>query len=276
MKSLKASQEARPEHLINWYPGHMARAMRRIGDYLSSIDIVVEVVDARIARSGRNPALGALIGRRAHIVVLDRDDLADANVTQAWIAALQGAARSVIAVDGRKARSVARIGTAIRRVAQGRRGVSRAIVVGIPNSGKSSIINALLRRTAAKTENRAGVTRALQWFRLAPNVELMDTPGILVPKIASDDAQWKLAVCGAVPRERYDPEGIARAFGHWVSARSLRMDVPELDGFAASRGFVRRGGQIDYHNAAQSYVRALSGGEFGRFSFEAPDDAEAA
>ena len=255
----------------------MARAMRRIGEYLASIDLVVEVVDARIARSGRNPALGELIGARPRIVVLDREDLAEAGVTKRWIAALGRSAFAAIAVDGRKARGVARVGTAMRHVAGARTGVSRAMVVGIPNSGKSSIINALLRRSAAKTENRAGVTRALQWFRLTPNVELMDTPGILVPKIASRDAQWKLAVCGAVPRERYDPEEVARAFGGWLSTRSARLgDVPDLDSFAAQRGFVRRGAQVDYHNAAQSYIRALSGGEFGRFSFEAPSDAEAA
>jgi ribosome biogenesis GTPase A len=264
------------ERLFSWYPGHMARAMRRIGDHLASIDIVIEAVDARIVRSGRNPALATLIGRRPRIVVLDRDDLAEPAVTQAWIAAVQPDVLAAIAVDGRKARSVARVGKAMRQVAKRRSTVSRAIVVGIPNSGKSSIINALLRRTAAKTENRAGVTRALQWFRLAPGVELMDTPGILVPKITSYDAQWKLAVCGAVPRERYDPEEVVRAFGRWLSKRHARTEVPDLDTFAASRGFKRRRAQIDYHNAAQSYLRALSAGEFGRFSFEAPDDAEAA
>jgi ribosome biogenesis GTPase A len=262
--------DAEPERLINWYPGHMARAMRRIGDYLSSIDIVVEVVDARIPRSGRNPALGTLIGGRPRIIVLDRDDLAETNVTKSWIAALQSAALAAISVDARKARSVARVGTAVRQAAKRRSGVSRAIVVGIPNSGKSSVINALLRRSAARTEDRAGVTRALQWFRVAPNLELMDTPGILVPKIAGADARWKLAICGAVPRARYDPEEVARAFGRWLSARPARRGVPHLDDFAARRGFVRRGAQIDYHNAAQSYLRALSDGEFGRFSFETP------
>ena len=256
----------------------MARAMRRIASLLSSIDLVVEVVDARIARCGRNPALGALIGGRPRIIVLDRDDLAEAGVTRRWITELRSGAFAAIAVDGRKAGSVARVGTAMRQVAKQRAGVARAMVVGIPNSGKSSIINALLRRSSAKTENRAGVTRALQWFRLAPNVELMDTPGILVPKIVSREAQWKLAICGAVPRERYDPEEVARAFVGWLSTRPGKAgSAPDLDSFAAQRGFVRRGAQIDCHNAAQSYIRALSGGEFGRFSFEAPsDDAEAA
>lgn len=261
---------------INWYPGHMARAMRRIGEYLATIDIVVEVVDARVPRSGRNPALSKLIGRRSRIVVLSRDDLAETPITKAWIAALKQESFVAIAVDGRAARSVTRVGTAMRQLAKQRTGVSRAIVLGIPNSGKSSVINALIRRAAAKAEDRAGVTRQLQWFRLPPNVELMDTPGILVPKIATRDAQWKLAVCGAVPDERYDPEDVARAFCQWLLGHRRRSDVPTLDAFAAARGFIRRGREIDYHNAARSYLRALSAGEFGRFSFESPDDAEAA
>jgi len=270
------SAQAEAERLIQYYPGHMARAMRKIGEYLSSIDIVIEVVDARVARSGRNPALAKLVGRRSRIVVFSRDDLAEARVTKSWIAALEGDGTDALAVDGRAARSVARVAAAMHRLAKARSGVSRAIVLGIPNSGKSSIINGLLRRGAAKTEDRAGVTRQLQWFRLPPNVELMDSPGILVPKIASKEAEWKLAFCGAVPKNRYDPEDVARACARWISLRHPRRNVPDLDAFAAGRGFVRRGGEIDYHNAAQSYLRALGAGDFGRFSFEAPDDVEAA
>jgi len=270
------SAEAEAERLIQHFPGHMARAMRKIGEFLSSIDIVIEVVDARVARSGRNPALAKLAGRRARIVVFSREDIAEVRVTKAWIAALEGEGAVALAVDGRAAGSVARVATAMKRVAGTRRGVSRAMVVGIPNSGKSSIINGLLRRGKAKTEDRAGVTRQLQWFRLPPNVELMDTPGILVPKIASKAAQWKLAICGAVPRNRYDPEDVARACARWIAAQHPRRSVPDLDGFASDRGFVRRGGEIDFHNAAQSYIRALGEGEFGRFSFERVDDTEAA
>jgi ribosome biogenesis GTPase A len=254
----------------------MARAMRRIGEYLSLIDIVVEAVDARVPRSGRNPVLDLVAARRERLLVLDREDLADPHATKAWIAAFAAGGLEAIAVDGRSQRSVTRVGTAMKRLAAKRAGVSRVMVVGIPNSGKSSIINGLLRRAAAKTEDRAGVTRQLQWFRLPPNVELMDTPGILVPKIAGTQAQWKLAVCGAVPRQRYDPEAVARAFEAWVRAHRPRSATPDLETFATARGFRLRGGEIDLHTAAQSYVRAIGDGEFGRFTFEAPDDAEAA
>jgi len=262
------------EGVIQWYPGHMVRAMRRIGEYLALIDIVVEVVDARVVRSGRNPELGRLAAKRARLLVLDHNDLADPHATKAWIAALARDGLRAIAVDGRSQHNAGRVRTAILALAKARKGVSRALVVGIPNSGKSSIINALLRRAAAKTEDRAGVTRQLQWFRLPPNVELMDTPGILVPKIATKDSQWKLAMCGAVPRERYDPEEVVRAFESWVSQRYPARNVPALDEFAAARGFMRRGGDADYHNAAQSFVRAFNEGAFGRISLETPEEGD--
>jgi ribosome biogenesis GTPase A len=264
------------ERVVQWYPGHMVRAMRRIGEYLSLIDIVVEVVDARVPRSGRNPMLDKLIAKRARLVVLNRDDLADPHATKRWIAWFAQRGLEAIAVDGRSQRSVARAGGALTRAAKGRKGMSRAIVVGLPNSGKSSIINGLLRRAAAKTEDRAGVTRQLQWFRLPPNVEMMDTPGILVPKIATKDAQWKLAITGAVPRDRYDPEQVAVAFHRWLTERKPGTRVPSLEAFAAARGFMVRGGEVDYHNAGQSYISTLNDGTFGRLTFEDADDPQAA
>ena len=209
--------------------------------------------------------------------MLSRDDLADPATTKAWIADFAARGRHTIAVEGRQQQSVGRILAEVKRLAKQRKGQSRLIVVGLPNSGKSSIINGLLKRAAAKTEDRAGVTRQLQWFRLAQNIELMDTPGILVPKIATLESQWKLAMIGAVPRERYDPEEVAVFFHRWLVDNSRgRTTVPDLEAFARARGFARRGGEVDYHNAAQSYIRAFNEGAFGRISLEAPDDAQTA
>lgn len=264
------------EKTVQWYPGHMVRAMRKIGEYLKLIDIVVEVIDARAPRSDANPMLDTLIGNKRRLTVLNRDDLADPVTTKAWISELAARGRRTIAVEGRQQQSVGRILSEVVRIAKDRRGQSRLIVVGLPNSGKSSIINGLLKRAAAKTEDRAGVTRQLQWFRLAENIELMDTPGILVPKIATPESQWKLALIGAVPRERYDPEEVAVFFHRWlVTKTSGRTTVPDLENFAKTRGFARRGGEVDYHNAAQSYIRAFNEGTFGKISLESPDDAEA-
>ena len=263
----------RLDNVIQWYPGHMVRAMRRIAEYLKLIDIVVETIDARAARSDANPMLDRLIGERERIVALSRDDLADPFTTKRWIEDFAARGRAAIAVEARQQQSVSRILAAVSARAKARNAISRVIVVGLPNSGKSSIINGLLRRGAAKTEDRAGVTRQLQWFRLAPTIELMDTPGILVPKIPSAQAQWKLALIGAVPRERYDPYEVCGEFHQWLLARGREhTNVPDLAAFAQARGFVRRGGEIDEHNAAQAYIKAFNEGVFGRISLEAPDD----
>ncbi len=258
---------------VQWYPGHMAKAMRRIAEYVALVDIVVEVIDARVPRAGRNPALHRLTRNRARVIVLNREDLADGTITRRWLERFAAAGFEAIATDGRAQPSVKRVAEAMKRVGRRERGRARALVVGLPNSGKSSIINGLLRRAAAKTEDRAGVTRQLQWFRLPPDIEVMDTPGILVPKIADADAQWKLALVGAVPLTRFDPEAIAESFHRWVDAHVPGAAVPDLAAFAQARGFARRGGEIDLHTAARVYLRAAGDGLFGRFSFEMPDDA---
>jgi ribosome biogenesis GTPase A len=266
------------EQTVQWYPGHMAAAMRRIADYLKLIDIVIEVVDARVPQIGANPMLDALAGKRARLLVLNREDLADPAQTSRWLSFFRSRGRRALAVCGRDQSSVAKANDVLGQLAS-ERGTQRAMVVGLPNSGKSSVINGLLRRAAAKTEDRAGVTRQLQWFRLGANLELMDTPGILVPKIASAQAQWKLALVGAVPRERYDPEDIAVRFHRWLTETTDgRTKVPDLETFAESRGFMRKGGEVDYHNAAQSYIKDFSEGKFGRITLEpAPhDDAKTA
>jgi ribosome biogenesis GTPase A len=267
------------EQVVQWYPGHMASAMRRIDEYMKLIDIIIEVVDARVPRSGANPALGALAGKRPRLLVLNREDLADAGETARWLAHFEKNKRKAIAVNGRDQTSVGKANYFLGQLAAGARGTQRIMVVGLPNSGKSSVINGLLRRAAARTEDRAGVTRQLQWFRVGANLELMDTPGILVPKISSPDAQWKLALVGAVPRERYDPEDIAIRFHRWLrDATKGRTKVPDLEAFSRTRGFMRKGGEVEYHNAAQSYIKDFNDGKFGRITLElAPhDDAQTA
>jgi ribosome biogenesis GTPase A len=258
------------ERAVQWYPGHMVRAMRTMGERLKLIDLVIEVADARVPRSGRNPLLDGMIGKRKRMLVLNREDLAEPDVTASWLEYYSDQGLPTVATDGRAQPSLKRAYAVVDRLAADVRGNVRAMVLGLPNSGKSSVINGLLRRAAAKTEDRAGVTRQLQWFRMANNVELMDTPGILVPKIPNVEAQWKLAMVGAVPRARYDPEEICVRFHLWLKARDPQTLVPDLEQFARARGFARRGGDFDYHNAAQSYVRLFNEGVFGRITLELP------
>ncbi len=243
--------------IAQWFPGHMVRAMRLLEEQLALVDIVVEVLDARLPRISSNPDLDRIVDAKPRLVVLGRDDLADPFVTRRWLTWYADRGHPVIAVDGRLQPSVNRARAELDRLLAGR-GPARAMVIGVPNTGKSSLINGLAKRAAAKTENKAGVTRQLRWFRVSPQLELMDTPGILVPKIPSDAAMWMLAITGALPRERYDAEDVI---------------VPDLATFARERGFVRRGDELDTHNAAGAYLRAFNEGKFGRLSFEEPPAA---
>ncbi|HEY0394891.1 MAG TPA: ribosome biogenesis GTPase YlqF [Candidatus Elarobacter sp.] len=254
---------------IQWYPGHMAQAMRKLGERLRIVDVLIEVVDARVPRASANPALDRLAARKPRIVVLGREDLADPHATREWTAWHEAHGRTAVAVNGKDQSSVKRVAAALGELAA-ERGTMRAMVVGIPNTGKSSIINGLLRRTAAKAEDKAGVTRALQWFRVQPKLEVMDTPGILVPKIATPEAQWQLALTGALPRERFDAEEVVQRFVAWVRVHRPQLGVPDLETFARARGFARRGGEADLHNAAGAYLKDFNDGKFGRFTFEHP------
>jgi ribosome biogenesis GTPase A len=257
------------EATIQWYPGHMARAMRRLGEDMRAIDIVVEVTDARVPLSGTNAALGRLAGNRPRLLLLSRAQLAEAPVTDAWLAYYRERGRPAIAVDAKDRSGAARLRAAVDELATGRKS-ARVIVLGIPNAGKSTAINALAGRNVARAEDRAGVTRARQWFRMNDSLEIMDTAGILVPKIDTPDAQWKLALVGAVPRARFDAEEIVARFYRWLGEARPDANVPDLATFAQTRGFMQRGTIVNTHNAAWAYLKDLGDGKFGRISFEEP------
>jgi len=256
---------------IQWYPGHMAQAMRKLGERLRIVDVVIEVVDARLPRASSNPALDGLAARKRRLVVLTCEDLADPHATREWLAWYAAQGRTAVAVNGKDQGSVRRVTAALDGLTD-ETGTTRAMVVGIPNTGKSTIINGLLRRTAAKAEDKAGVTRSLQWFRVRPKFEVMDSPGILVPKIATPEAQWQLALTGALPRERFDAEEVVGKFVAWARGRGLTA-VPTLEDFARTRSFARHGGEPDLHNAAGAFLKDFGEGKFGRLSFERPEGA---
>ena len=228
------------------------------------------MADARVPLAGTNPALAKLAGTRPRLLVLSRAQLADSAATEAWLAWYGALGRPAVAVDAKDRGGAARLRAALETLAEGRR-TARVIVLGIPNAGKSTAINAIVGRKVARAEDRAGVTRARQWFRVGGTLEIMDTAGILVPKIDTPDAQWKLALVGAVPRARYDAEDVVARLHRWLVARDPATTIPNLEIFAQSRGFVRRGTMLDTHNAAWSYIKDWSDGKFGRMTLEVPD-----
>jgi ribosome biogenesis GTPase A len=256
------------EAIVQWYPGHMARAMRRLGDDVRLVDAVVEAVDARVPHAGANPSLERIAAGKPRLLVLTRADLADPALTERWLDFYRESGRAALAVDAKERPDMLRLRAAFSAfLGEGRR--ARALVLGIPNAGKSTLINALAGKRVARTEDRAGVTRAVQWFRVGAQLELMDTAGILVPKIEGADAQWKLALVGAVPRARFEAEDVVARFTRWAAERGLAA-VPDLATFAQSRGFVRRGTILDTHNAAWSFLKDWNEGKFGRMTLEEP------
>jgi ribosome biogenesis GTPase A len=259
------------ETVIQWYPGHMAAAMREMERRSSLIDIFIEVIDARLAVTGSNSDLSNIIGRKPRLIVLTRDDLADPPTTKAWLDYYPTKRFRAVSVNAREPNSYTQASFILTQMLGSARvkGVARTMVIGIPNSGKSKVINGLLRRDVARVEDKAGVTRAPQWFRVGPNVEMMDTPGILVPKIESMQAQWMLAMCGAIPRDKFSPENVVHSFVDWMTNNRSRQ-VPDLESFANVRRMLRTGGELELHNAALAYIKDFNEGKFGRTSFDVP------
>jgi ribosome biogenesis GTPase A len=262
---------------IQWYPGHMVRAMRRLADDLALVDLVIEVVDARVPKAGRNPVLAQMAARNRRLVVLGRTDLAAPQETERWLAHIREGGEDAVALDAKSPASFTRLRQSLARLAGDARS-GRVIVLGIPNAGKSTVINGLIGRAVARTADTAGVTRAAQWFRVRATpgraadpaagwLEVMDTAGILVPRIDTPQAQWKLAMVGAVPRSRFDPEELVASFSAWAGEIG-HANVPDLETFARARGFVRHGKEVDTHNAAWAYLKEFNEAGFGRMTLE--------
>ncbi len=278
---------------IQWFPGHMAKTRRLIEADLKMVDAVVEVTDARIPRSSRNPVLDELVGNKPRIMLMNKCDVADENATRAWSRYFERFGMGVIVCDCRSGKGINRflptvkkqLGDVIeRRKARGMIGKAlRVMVVGIPNVGKSSFINRMANSKKTKVGDRPGVTRGKQWVSIDKDVELLDMPGILWPKFDDKDAAQRLAFTGAVKDEVVDTAALARALGEL-----LLKDYPELlkarykisgggdilDEIARKRGMLISGGEPDIERAAAALLDEFRGGKIGRITLEMPKEAD--
>jgi ribosome biogenesis GTPase A len=205
------------------------------------------------------------------LILLNREDLADPASTRRWLAALR-AGYQTFATIGTRAASLGPVRQAVLGAPK-RRAVLHVAVVGAPNTGKSSVINALSRRKRAVAQDRAGVTRHTRWLALAPGIELLDTPGVLPPKIIGRDAAWQLAATGGLPETAYDPEEVVERLAAWLQAAgharaAARFDVEE---FARARGMLAKGGEVARTSAARTLLAEFRSGALGRFTFEIPE-----
>lgn len=279
---------------INWYPGHMKKAARMMEESLRLVDAVVELRDARIPESSRNPDIDRLAEGKPRLIILNRADQADADATVLWRRALSGEGVTALEMDCRSGRGVGAFPTAARELLRGlierseaRGKVGRPLrfmVLGIPNVGKSSFINRLAGRRAAQTSDRPGVTRGKQWITLANNIQLLDTPGILWPKFESEQVGLALAWTGAINDNILDVELVAsrllerlrELYPGAVEERYKFAPDPEAPGYelleqaGRKRGFLISGGEVNTERMARVLLDEFRAGKLGRVTLERP------
>ncbi len=288
---------------IQWYPGHMTKTRRQIEADLKLVDIVVEIIDARIPASSRNPDIDAICAGKPRLIVLNRADQADPAQNRAWGAYFRSQGRSVLETDARSGRGINQFSDVVRgalseQIARWREKGQigrpvRAMVVGVPNVGKSTFINKVARKKSAKAGDRPGVTRGKQWVHVDQGLDLLDTPGILWPKFEDEATGMNLAYTGAVKDEIMDVETLGCYFMALLGERypQALMDgyrLPELpareegendaawgyrllQAAAAKRGMRISGGEVDTERMARVLLDEYRGGRLGRFTLELPE-----
>ena len=279
---------------IQWFPGHMAKTRRKIAEILPLIDAVAEVVDARIPISSRNPELGQMISGKPHIILLNKCDMADKEITDRWIEFYKKQNITAIPLDCKSGKGIGQFKTSVKTVladkllyykSKGMVGKPlRVMVVGIPNVGKSTFINKIAGKTRAKAENRPGVTRGNQWFTIDKELELLDTPGVLWPKFEDKTVGEHLAFTGAIKDRILDTELLAMRLLEILSVSYKEMlaerygDLQfECDSYALlcqigkKRGMVIRGGDVDTERAANMLLEEYRNCKIGLITLERPE-----
>ena len=281
---------------VQWFPGHMAKTRRKIKECLSLVDGVTELRDARIPLSSTNPELNDLIENKPKIILLNKADLADESITAQWVGYYRSLGIAAISVDCRSGKGLSAYRAAVSEVLKEKissnreKGMAgkalRLMVVGIPNTGKSSFINRMAGNGKAKVEDRAGVTRHNQWYILSGGIELLDTPGVLWPKFDDPEVGFKLAFTGGIKDQILDIEELGirllgilqRDYPERLEQRYRISDFSGLSGnellqlIGKKRGMLLSGGEVDTLRAATMLFDELRGGKLGRISFEKPED----
>ena len=275
---------------VQWFPGHMNATKKAIIERVKGIDVVIEMLDARLPGSSGNPLLAELTRGKPALKVLNKQDLADPQRTSLWIEHFNAqSATQAVALDGRAGAPVHRVVDACRQLAPLRGGMVkplRVLICGIPNVGKSTVINSLAGRVAAKTGDEPGITKLEQKIVIANDFYLYDTPGMLWPRIVVEQSGYHLAASGAVGRNAYDDEEVALMLlaalhrdypGHVeqryrLDATSARTDDERLAAIGRARGTVLPGGRISLQKAAEIVLHDFRSGSLGRITLETPDD----
>ena len=279
--------------IIQWYPGHMAKAKRELTEKLSLVDVIFELVDARIPVSSRNPDVVELIQNKPQVLILMKTDLADPSITNQWLEYYKNQNIEAVTFNGKSAKGIEKIIDAARNVLEEdalkreekglKKRAIRAVTVGIPNVGKSTLINRFAGKNITTTGNRPGVTKAQQWIKYKNQLELLDMPGILWPKFEDQLIGQKLALTGAIKDTLYYKDDIS-IFGinyltkNYPGALAKRYNFdPALEAELSAPDILlliteKRGYFDDYDRGAEMMLNELRDGKLGRLSFEKPED----
>lgn len=279
---------------FQWYPGHMTKAKRAMQEDIRLIDVVIELVDARIPVSSKNPDINSLAGSKSRILLLNKSDMADPELLNAWIRFYEKKGILAMAVNSRKRNELKQVNALIQKACKEKierdrkRGILnrpvRAMIVGIPNVGKSTFINSFAGRACAKTGNRPGVTKGKQWIRLNKQVELLDTPGILWPRFEDQTVGQHLAFIGAIKDELIQSVELALDLieflviqypGTLADAYDVEETLPSaelLGDLAKNRGCIQKGNELDYEKAAFLLLDDFRNARLGRITIERPDE----
>ena len=293
MKNNENKEKMQNKTSINWYPGHMARARREIAESVKLVDVVIEIIDARIPIASRNPILNEIIGDRPRIVVLNKADLADSDANKKWVQKLKSNNQTAIIADSNKGKGVNDVVEAAlslmkdkieKQSAKGRTGISiKAMIVGIPNVGKSTFINKIAGKQTAEVSNKPGVTRKNQWVRLNDKIQLLDTPGVLWPKFDNAITARHLAYIGTIKDEILDVEELALSLLEELVLKykknvyerykidenfTYEMTVELMEEIGRKRGCLVRGGEVDYTKVANIILDDFRTGKIGLITLE--------
>ena len=274
------------EH-INWYPVHMKKTRELIAENLKMVDIVIEVIDARIPVSSRNPIIDELVKNKRRLIILNKSDLSDPKANEAWAETFKKQGNLVLTMNCMTGIGVGQLYKLLSRLqdekneGQLRKKSLRMMIVGVPNVGKSSLINRMTGKKSAKTGDRPGVTKGKQWLGLENGMQLLDTPGILWPKFEDPQVGLNLAFCGSIKDEILDTASLALEL-----IKVLQRDYPQLlrerykldeldedalvnmEAIAAKRGFILSGKRVDYERCARTVLDEFRGGKIGNITLE--------
>ena len=276
---------------INWYPGHMKKTRELIQENLKMVDAVIEVIDSRIPVSSRNPIINELVKSKPRIIVLNKSDLADDELNRRWEEAFREEGNRALSMNCMSGAGVKALFKLLEKMAaeKNRDRVMqrpyRLMIVGVPNVGKSSLINRRTGRKSAQTGDRPGVTKGKQWLKLANNMQLLDTPGILWPKFEDPKAGLNLAFCGSIKDEILDVPTLgmeligvlAENYPKLLEERYKLEEIAEtplenMENMAVKRGCILPGKRIDYERIGRLVLDEFRGGKIGRITLESPED----